>query len=255
MGAPRSNDNDQARPGLFAPWLAIGVGLAGLAALPGLEVGSPASAEPAAPIVHPVAATAAVALLALELPDTGQLGLQPSGAAPAPAPAVPELVPARIDGLFSVTGTSVRPPRPLEVAPPRTRPPVVRAAPAPAPPAARAAAPAPAPPAPATVAEAPPPPPPPPPSPPVARTPSGRVEPTGEQWAALRWCESRGDYGAISASGRFRGAYQFHTGTWEAVGGVGDPAAAAPGEQDLRARLLYDLRGSDPWPRCGRHLP
>lgn len=78
--------------------------------------------------------------------------------------------------------------------------------------------------------------------------------PSPEQWAALRRCESGGNYRAVSASGRYRGAYQFSRSTWAGVGGVGDPAAALPMEQDARARLLYFQRGSRPWPHCGKHL-
>lgn len=72
--------------------------------------------------------------------------------------------------------------------------------------------------------------------------------------ARLRQCESSGDYSAVSASGRYRGAYQFDRQTWRTVGGKGDPAAAAPWEQDHRARLLYDSRGRQPWPVCGRRI-
>jgi len=78
--------------------------------------------------------------------------------------------------------------------------------------------------------------------------------PSDAQWARLRECESGGDYTAVSASGRYRGAYQFDLRTWQSVGGSGDPAAAPPAEQDLRARLLYEARGSRAWPHCGRHL-
>lgn len=78
--------------------------------------------------------------------------------------------------------------------------------------------------------------------------------PSAEQWAALRQCESGGNYRAVSASGRYRGAYQFDTQTWASLGGRGDPAAAPPEEQDARAKLLWFRRGSRPWPHCGRHL-
>ena len=47
------------------------------------------------------------------------------------------------------------------------------------------------------------------------------------------------------------GKYQFAYGTWEAVGGSGDPAAAPEAEQDYRAALLYAQAGSSPWPVCG----
>lgn len=64
-------------------------------------------------------------------------------------------------------------------------------------------------------------------------------------------CESGGNPRAVSVSGTYRGKYQFDRGTWAAVGGSGDPAAASEAEQDYRAALLYSRRGSQPWPVCG----
>lgn len=87
-----------------------------------------------------------------------------------------------------------------------------------------------------------------------ATAPTQRPEPTEEQWAQLRHCEATGNYEATNFSGKYRGAYQFDLPTWESVGGVGDPAQASPEEQDLRAALLYQQRGSAPWPFCGRYL-
>jgi len=78
--------------------------------------------------------------------------------------------------------------------------------------------------------------------------------PSEDQWAALRNCESGGNYRSVSRSGTYRGAYQFSQGTWEGVGGVGDPAAASKANQDLRAKILYSRSGSIPWPICGRLL-
>ena len=75
-----------------------------------------------------------------------------------------------------------------------------------------------------------------------------------EKWEALRFCESTNDYRAVSASGAYRGAYQFDFETWLTVGGTGDPAHAPPEEQDARARELYARRGDQPWPLCGRFL-
>ena len=66
-------------------------------------------------------------------------------------------------------------------------------------------------------------------------------------------CESGGDPAAVSADGRFRGKYQFLTSTWKAVGGTGDPAAAAEAEQDRRAAALLAAEGTRPWPVCGRN--
>jgi hypothetical protein len=64
-------------------------------------------------------------------------------------------------------------------------------------------------------------------------------------------CESGGDPTAVSSDGSYRGKYQFDYGTWESVGGSGDPAAAPEDEQDYRAALLYTESGSSPWPICG----
>jgi hypothetical protein len=83
----------------------------------------------------------------------------------------------------------------------------------------------------------------------------------GGGWAALRRCESGGDYGAVSSSGTYRGAYQFSRSTWNSVASssyphlVGvDPAAASAADQDAMAMALYRSSGSSPWPHCGRHL-
>ena len=68
---------------------------------------------------------------------------------------------------------------------------------------------------------------------------------------AIGACESGGDPTAVSSDGTYRGKYQFDYGTWESVGGSGDPAAAPEQEQDYRAALLYAEAGSSPWPICG----
>jgi TolA-binding protein len=72
-----------------------------------------------------------------------------------------------------------------------------------------------------------------------------------EMLNAIAACESGGDPTAVSSDGTYRGKYQFDYGTWESVGGHGDPAAAPEAEQDYRAALLYARSGSSPWPVCG----
>jgi Transglycosylase-like domain len=72
-----------------------------------------------------------------------------------------------------------------------------------------------------------------------------------ETLEAIASCESGGDPTAVSSDGSYRGKYQFDFGTWESVGGSGDPAAAPEVEQDYRAALLYTQSGSSPWPICG----
>jgi hypothetical protein len=90
---------------------------------------------------------------------------------------------------------------------------------------------------------------------PALRVPTGppasaaaAVDPTLD---AIAHCESRGDPTAVSADGVFRGKYQFDLATWRSVGGNGDPALASEREQDHRARVLADQRGTAPWPICG----
>jgi hypothetical protein len=67
--------------------------------------------------------------------------------------------------------------------------------------------------------------------------------------------DTSGGYRAVSASGTYRGAYQFSRSTWDNVArrlgrldlvGV-DPAAAAPADQDLLALSLYQWQGASPW--------
>jgi len=88
-------------------------------------------------------------------------------------------------------------------------------------------------------------------------------QPTAEQWAALRQCEASGNYSIVSGNGLYHGAYQFYQPTWDGLAnqvgrtdlvGVA-PSAAAPSDQDALALLLWQQRGSQPWPHCGVHLP
>lgn len=53
------------------------------------------------------------------------------------------------------------------------------------------------------------------------------------------------------SSGGFCGAYQFNDQTWQSVGGSGSACGASPAEQDRRAQMLLDQRGTQPWPNCG----
>jgi hypothetical protein len=75
--------------------------------------------------------------------------------------------------------------------------------------------------------------------------------PAGGVLAAIRQCESGGNYSTDTGNGFF-GAYQFTQSTWASVGGSGNPAAASPAEQDKRAAMLHDQQGASPWPVCGR---
>lgn len=79
--------------------------------------------------------------------------------------------------------------------------------------------------------------------------------------ARLRACESGGNYSSVSSNGLYRGAYQFHRGTWNSVAakyyphlqGV-DPAAAAPFDQDRMTRALWATGGPRNWPVCSKRV-
>jgi peptidoglycan hydrolase-like protein with peptidoglycan-binding domain len=70
--------------------------------------------------------------------------------------------------------------------------------------------------------------------------------------ARIAQCESGGNPAAISPDGHYRGKYQFTRATWRALGGTGDPAKASEATQDRIALALYEQRGTQPWPVCGR---
>jgi hypothetical protein len=67
---------------------------------------------------------------------------------------------------------------------------------------------------------------------------------------AIAECESGGNPRAVSRDGQYRGKYQFSQGTWEGLGGSGDPAEAPEWKQDRLALKLYRERGNAPWPNC-----
>lgn len=70
--------------------------------------------------------------------------------------------------------------------------------------------------------------------------------------AKLRSCE--GGYSSWNPAGYY-GAYQFDQRTWSSVADPGKYRNATPAEQDAAARALYERRGWQPWPVCGRNLP
>jgi soluble lytic murein transglycosylase-like protein len=69
---------------------------------------------------------------------------------------------------------------------------------------------------------------------------------------SIAQCESGGNPRAIGGGGLYRGKYQFNIGTWQSVGGKGDPAAASEAEQDKRAAILYARSGPGQWPVCSQ---
>ena len=79
-----------------------------------------------------------------------------------------------------------------------------------------------------------------------------------ERLARLRQCESHGNPGAVSRSGKYRGSYQFAQGTWDGVAPEGwagvDPATAPPEVQDQAAQTMIDNGRLGEFPVCGRGL-
>lgn len=69
--------------------------------------------------------------------------------------------------------------------------------------------------------------------------------------ASIASCESGGNTDSVSSDGTYRGRYQFDMSAWRSVGGRGDPAKAPGWEQDIRAAIMIDSRGTSPWPNCG----
>lgn len=89
---------------------------------------------------------------------------------------------------------------------------------------------------------------------------NGSGGPSAADWAALRQCESSGNY-AIDTGNGYYGAYQFSQATWDWVASMVRPdlvgvlpSDASPADQDAMAFALYDMNGASPWPTCGRYL-
>ena len=73
----------------------------------------------------------------------------------------------------------------------------------------------------------------------------------GDAWAAIRQCESGGNYSINTGSG-FYGAYQFTLQSWRSLGLSGLPSDASPAVQDQAAHRLAAQYGMKPWPVCGK---
>ena len=81
--------------------------------------------------------------------------------------------------------------------------------------------------------------------------------PSQQAWAAMRECQTGGDYTAVSEEGTNYGAYQFRIATWDELAGreypslVGVvPSEASPADQDRMAYALWQEFGSSRWPGC-----
>lgn len=76
----------------------------------------------------------------------------------------------------------------------------------------------------------------------------------GDPWSALAHCESTGNPRAVSASGKYRGLFQFSMETWRSVGETGDPIDASPEVQLAAAQRLQARSGWGQWPQCASRL-
>lgn len=71
----------------------------------------------------------------------------------------------------------------------------------------------------------------------------------GGSWAAIRQCESGGNYSDNTGNGYY-GAYQFSASTWHSLGYSGLPSDASPSVQDQAAQQLQARSGWGQWPVC-----
>jgi uncharacterized protein YabE (DUF348 family) len=73
----------------------------------------------------------------------------------------------------------------------------------------------------------------------------------GVNWDGLATCESTNRPTAVNANPSAGyptyGLFQFDLPTWASVGGSGNPVDASPQEQLMRAKMLYQQRGLNPW--------
>jgi len=88
---------------------------------------------------------------------------------------------------------------------------------------------------------------------PVSEEPAPADDGPWDAFAALRDCESGGDYGINTGNGYY-GAYQFSLETWQGLGYGGYPHEASPAVQDQAAAELQSLYGWGQWPGCSWYL-
>ncbi|MCB0929493.1 MAG: transglycosylase family protein [Mycolicibacterium insubricum] len=69
-------------------------------------------------------------------------------------------------------------------------------------------------------------------------------------WDAVAQCESGGNWAINTGNGHY-GGLQFKQATWNANGGVGNPAQASREEQIRVAENVRASQGMRAWPKCG----
>ncbi|MGI8778126.1 MAG: transglycosylase family protein [Acidimicrobiales bacterium] len=87
----------------------------------------------------------------------------------------------------------------------------------------------------------------------AARFRSADVRPSATALAALRSCESGGDYTTDTGNGYY-GAYQFALASWQGLGYGGYPSEAPAAIQDEAVVRLYATSGWSAWPGCAASL-
>lgn len=77
---------------------------------------------------------------------------------------------------------------------------------------------------------------------------------TDDPFDALSACEAGMNPRRVSASGAYRGAFQFSMSTWHGIGESGDPIDYDYAHQKAAARRLQARSGWGQWPTCSRKL-
>jgi hypothetical protein len=88
----------------------------------------------------------------------------------------------------------------------------------------------------------------------AARPSRTATKPRADVWRALAQCESGGNPIAVSADGRYFGAFQFELSSWQLVGMTGNPVDHPYDVQLEAARRLQSVQGWGAWPTCARQL-
>jgi hypothetical protein len=76
----------------------------------------------------------------------------------------------------------------------------------------------------------------------------------GDIWGRLGACESGNNPRSVGGGGRYFGAFQFTLGSWQRVGGSGNPIDHPYDEQLSRAKALQAIAGWGQWPVCAKRL-
>jgi hypothetical protein len=79
---------------------------------------------------------------------------------------------------------------------------------------------------------------------------TGTAHADSVNWDAIAQCESGGNWAINTGNGAY-GGLQFKQATWNANGGVGNPATAPRAEQIRVAENVLRTQGLKAWPKCG----